>query len=122
MRHTLDSLRASALVVIFSVVTGLAGNGDSLRILLVDAASQEPIADRTVRVWETHVVYCVRAPCPPVSSVLWTGRTSSTGVAVVPWSAVKEESSVEMSGYVRQPFKASRTLTALKILMTVDKK
>jgi hypothetical protein len=85
---------------------------------LVDAGSNRAIPKQALTLWGDAEVRCIRAPCPMVVGILWTGTTSSRGVVIVPRKALKPQAAIEVSGYARQAISTRVTDTELRILMT----
>ena len=108
---------ASTAAMLLSMLPAVAGDGENLKLVLIDAETNQPVAEQTVMLWGNEEIRCVRAPCPTRVGILWKGRTSARGAAIVPWKAVKPPAAIEVLGYVRQSFSAGVPVAELRILL-----
>lgn len=67
----------------------------STSVVLIDAYTGEPIANREVSFLQQ--VMCVRAPCPPLSA--GTGRTDATGTVRIPKDVRSSANRITAEGY-----------------------
>ena len=109
---------ACTAVIAFSIPPAGAADGENLKLVLIDASSNQAIPKQPLTLWGDAEVRCIRAPCPMVIGILWRGTSSSRGVVIVPRKALKRQAAIEVSGYVRQAISTSVPDVELRILMT----
>jgi hypothetical protein len=76
----------------------LNAKGDSLPVVLLDAATAGPIVNAEVELWSDNGVRCVQAPCP-TNGRQWRGRSNAAGQVVIPKKALQPVTSIKASGY-----------------------
>ena len=76
----------------------LKASGDTIVVLLLDAASANPMAGVAVEVWSDNGIRCVRNPCP-TNGTTWHSKADASGKIHIPRRLFQESMSASTAGF-----------------------
>jgi hypothetical protein len=69
-----------------------------LKLVVLDQATNKPIANRSAKISSDNGIRCIKAPCP-TNSKSWQGTTNRLGVLFIPKQIIQSATTFTVRGY-----------------------